>query len=109
MTETRGVVRGQVYWATIDGLRKPWLVVSNNVRNRVLGSCLAVRLTTTAKPDLASIVTLTPADQPLVGSVLCDDIVVLYPEEDAFEYLSSLTPVTMRAVDAGLRVALALS
>lgn len=102
-------IRGQVYWATFNELRKPWLVVSNNPRNRALGSCLAVRLTTSPKPELASIVRLEPRDAPLVGSVLCDDITLLYPEEDGFEYLSSLSPATMRLVDAGLRVALALS
>jgi mRNA interferase MazF len=101
--------RGQVYWATIEGRRKPWLVVSNNPRNRALGSCLAVRLSTSAKPSLASIVELHDADRPLTGRVLCDDIAVLYPDEDGFEYLSALTPATMRRVDDGLRVALALT
>jgi mRNA interferase MazF len=102
------VSRGQVYWAVIDERRKPWLVVSNNPRNRNLGDCLAVRITTSAKPDLDSIVKLTTADQPIQGSVLCDDIAVLYPDEDGFEYFGALRPDTMRRVDAGLRAALAL-
>lgn len=102
------VARGHVYWATVGGQRKPWLVVSNNARNGALGSCLTVRITTSDKPDLASIVPLGPKDAPVVGRVLCDDIAVLYPDEDAFERLSALTPATMRRVDAGLRVALGL-
>ena len=100
--------RGQVYWATIDDLRKPWLVVSNNARNRALASCLAVRVTTSRKPEIDSIVELAPADVPVVGRVLCDDIAVLYPDEDRFEYLTSLSPSSMLRVDVGLRAALAL-
>jgi mRNA interferase MazF len=102
------LTRGQVYWATVDDRRKPWLVVSNNARNRALGSCLAVRLTTSAKPQLASIIELGDADAPLVGRVLCDDIVELYPERDRMDPLAPLRPATMRRVDAGLKVALAL-
>ncbi len=47
---------------------KPFLVVSNNARNAKLDDCLAVRVTTSHTPDLASIVELTAAD-PLVGRV----------------------------------------
>ncbi|MEU9617323.1 type II toxin-antitoxin system PemK/MazF family toxin, partial [Streptomyces sp. NPDC048209] len=86
---------------------KPFLVVSNNARNQKLDDCLAVRLTTTAKPELASIVKLGPADGGLVGSVLCDDIVVLYREE-LRESLGALSATTMVKVAAGLRAALAL-
>ena len=102
------VIRGRVYWATPDDRRKPWLVVSNNVRNRVLGSCFGVRLTTTSKPDLPSIVRLRPEDAPLVGAVLCDTITVLYPDEDGFELFSAVAPSTMARVDRGLKAALAL-
>ncbi|MFZ5870584.1 MAG: type II toxin-antitoxin system PemK/MazF family toxin, partial [Actinomycetota bacterium] len=73
------LVRGRVYGAQlshIDG-EKYYLVVSNNARNRQLQSALAVRLTTTPKPDLASIVTLSPPEV-FSGSVVCDDIVELY-------------------------------
>lgn len=100
-------VRGQVFWADIGAGRKPYLVVSNNPRNRNLGSALVVRITTTPKPALASIVALGPAD-PLVGRVLCDDITVLYAD-DRTEPAGALAPATMRQVDAALRVALALT
>jgi mRNA interferase MazF len=100
------LARGQVYWADIGAGRKPYLVVSNNSRHRHLGTALVVRATTTAKPSLDSIVELGAAD-PLVGRVLCDDITVLYGD-DAVEPAGALSPATMRRVDAGLRVALAL-
>lgn len=101
-------VRGHVVWATVDDLRKPWLIISNNARNNALPSCLAVRITTTKKPDLPSIVALEESDAPVVGRVLCDDINVLYPDEDNFEYLSALHPATMERVNAGLRAAVGL-
>jgi mRNA interferase MazF len=92
--------------ADIGAGRKPWLVVSNNARNRQLDSCLAVRITTTPKPRVASIVELSPHD-PVAGRVLCDDIAILYRDE-LLEDRGALAPDTMRAIADGLRVALAL-
>lgn len=99
-------VRGRVYMADIGSGRKPWLIVSNNVRNQVLQDCLAVRITTSAKPDLPTIVDLGRND-PLVGRVLCDDIALLY-REDLDEDRGALSPQTMMKVAAGLRAALAV-
>ena len=103
------LLRGQVYWATFDERigEKPWLVVSNNQRNARLGSALVVRVTTSPKPPLASIVELTHED-PLAGRVLCDDITVLYSDEP-YRLAGTLSQGTMRAVDAALKVALALT
>lgn len=70
-------VRGRVYMADLGYGRKPWLAVSNNARNVRLPNCLAARVTTTPKRELATIIDLAPGD-PLVGRVLCDDIVPLY-------------------------------
>ena len=42
-----GPLRGQVYRADIGFGAKPWLVVSNNHRNRALSDLLAVRITAT--------------------------------------------------------------
>lgn len=86
---------------------KPWLVVSNNARNRNLGSVLVVRITTSQKPDLPSIVRIPPGN-PVVGSVLCDDIDTLY-DDDGAEYLGALSPEVMSEVDAGLKAALGLA
>lgn len=99
-------VRGRVYMADIGSGRKPWLIVSNNMRNQKLGDCLAVRLTTSTKPSIPSIVELGPSD-PLVGRVLCDDIALLY-RDDLDEDRGALAPATMSKVAAGLRAALAL-
>ena len=85
---------------------KPFLVVSNNARNSRLGSCLAVRITTSKKPPLASIVELDARD-PLVGRVLCDDITLIYRDELRRD-VGALALSTMTAVAAGLRSALAL-
>jgi mRNA interferase MazF len=65
-----------------------------------------VRITTSTKPDLPSIVQLSAAD-PLVGRVLCDDIALLY-RDDLDEDRGALTRETMMKVGAGLRSALAL-
>ena len=99
-------VRGRVYMADIGSGRKPWLVVSNNARNRALSDCLAVRLTTSVKPDLPSIIRLNSAD-PLIGRILCDDIALLY-RSDLEEDRGALSPATMMKVATGLRSALAL-
>jgi mRNA interferase MazF len=98
-------LRRDVYWADIGSGRKPWLVISNNRRNRNLDSVIAVRITTTAR-DLPTWVPLTPAD-PMVGSANTDDIEQV-DKDYLDEYAGSLTPDTMERVSEALRFALAL-
>lgn len=100
--------RGQVYWATFDQEvgRKPWLVVSNNARNRQLHSVLVARITTTPKPALRSIVPL-PLGECVMGSIICDDLVCMY-ESDRPDLAGALSPSSMRAVDKALAAALGL-
>ena len=102
-------VRGRVYLAPLgEAGHKYWLCVSNNVRNRQLGEFLCVRLTTTPKPVLPTIVELTPADRPLSGRIACDDLGPIYPD-DVREDSGALSAATMRRVDAGVKAALALT
>ena len=102
-------VRGRVYGAVINERigEKYFLVISNNQRNRALGTALAVRLTTTTKPPIPSIVRLDRTDAPFTGSVVCDDIVELF--EDEGRDLGALRPQTMLRVNEALAFALALS
>jgi mRNA interferase MazF len=104
-------VRGRVYWVYLDTgeqeERKPFVVVSNNHRNRNLGDCLAVRLTTTRKEPRTTVVPLGPADSPLRGFVLCDEITHVYDDE-LLEDIGALSFATMTAVAAGLKAALDL-
>lgn len=101
-------LRGRVYAVTINDKvgEKYFLVVSNNVRNRGLGSSLAVRLTTTPKPPIPSIVRLGGPDSPFTGNVLCDDIVELWDGEG--RDLGALRAQTMTRVNAALASAIAL-
>ena len=99
--------RGQVFRVDLGHGPKPWLVVSNNARNRNLDSVLAARITTTRRHvAIPTVVPLAPAD-PLTGSVLCDDLVQLYRNELTAP-LGALSPRTITAVSAGLRVALGI-
>ncbi|MPZ62904.1 MAG: type II toxin-antitoxin system PemK/MazF family toxin [Propionibacteriales bacterium] len=91
---------------TLGEYRKPWVIVSNNARNSRLGSSLGVRITTSKKPELDSIVELT-RDDGLTGRVLCDDITVIYHDE-LEELRGALTPATMMRINTGLQAALAL-
>lgn len=100
-------LRGQIFQVDLGHGRKPWLVVSNNARNRNLESVLAARITTTGKhAAIPTVIALTPAD-PLVGFVLCDDVVQLYREE-LTKPVGALCPPTIAAVSQGLRIALGL-
>lgn len=81
--------------------------VANNRRNRNLPSVLAVRITTSRKPDIPSVVALGSGD-PLVGSVLCDEVGPLWGDEVQAD-AGALSPGTMRAVEAGLHDALGLA
>jgi len=101
------VLRGQVVRAEI-GLSEPklFVIVSNNRRNRQLPQVLGARLTTSPKPALRSIVELTSSGA-LVGRVVCDDIVEIYPDE-VIELAGALSPRDMAGVDRGLAAALDL-
>lgn len=98
-------VRGQIYRADLGYGPKPWLVVSNNGRNRHTRDVLAVRLTTTER-QLPTWTELG-ADDPLGGRVNCDNIERLARDELA-DYLGTLTPTTMTAVNRALGTALPL-
>ena len=101
------VPRGRLLQVDI-GLDEPTLVlvVSNNRRNERLGSVLAVRLTTSAKPRLPSLVELDNPER-FVGRVVCDDIVEVF-EDEVLKVRGALSPVTMAAVDEALKAALDL-
>lgn len=98
-------LRGQVFRVDLGYGPKPWLVVSNNSRNRNLDTVIAARITTTGRnAGLPTVVPLGSGD-PLVGFVLCDDLVPLYRDE-LTRLLGALGPATMRGVSVGLRIAL---
>jgi mRNA interferase MazF len=103
------LTRGRVYAATLShvGEQKYYLVVSNNRRNEKLPQVLAVRLTTTPKPLLPSVVEI-PAGESFVGRALCDDIVELYGDEVQLD-LGAFSPRVMLQIDRGLKAALGLS
>ncbi|NDU76044.1 type II toxin-antitoxin system PemK/MazF family toxin [Actinomadura sp. DSM 109109] len=98
-------VRGRIYHADLGFGLKPWLVVSNNARNRAIGDCLVARITTTHR-DLPSWAALRPGD-PLVGYVNCDDLGPLYQDQIVAD-LGALSAHTMMEVGRALRHALAL-
>jgi mRNA interferase MazF len=101
-------LRGEVYWVEVPGLgRKPFVVVSNNKRNRNLDDVVAARITTVPHPPLESIVPLREFGSPIAGWVLCDDLTSISKAELA-EHFGALSPHAMMAVTHGLRVALGL-
>jgi mRNA interferase MazF len=85
---------------------KYYVVVSNNGRNQGLGTALVARITTSNKPELASIVRV-PLGEPVSGRVLCDDIEDIW-EDDVRSLLGAFSPTTMRLINAGLVAALGL-
>lgn len=98
-------LRGQVFRVELGHGAKPWLVVSNNARNRNLETVLAARITTTSKhATVPTVVALSSAD-PLVGYVVVDDLVQLYRDELTVA-VGALSATTMRAVSDALRIAL---
>ncbi|WP_343572072.1 type II toxin-antitoxin system PemK/MazF family toxin [Mycobacterium sp.] len=98
-------MRSQTYRVDLGHGAKPWVILSNNSRNRNLDTVLAARITTTSKnAHLPIVVALTAAD-PLAGFVLVDDIVQLYHDE-LTESLGALSPPTMQEISKALRIAL---
>jgi mRNA interferase MazF len=99
-------LRGQVFDVQLSVGRKPLVVVSNNNRNRALPSVIAARITTAPKPSIPSIVEI-PKGEPVVGRVVCDDVHVV-PSARLLRMRGAFSPSTMRAIENGLREALAL-
>lgn len=101
-------LRGEVYLIRPAGLdeNKFYLVVSNNARNSNLGTALMVRITTSDKPELASIVVL-PHDQCVQGRVLCDDIEEVWHDQ-VVRKVGALSITAMASVDEALKSALGL-
>lgn len=98
-------LRSQAYRVDLGHGPKPWVILSNNARNRNLDTVLAARITTTSKhAHVPTVVPLTAAD-PLVGFVLVDDIAQLFHDE-LTESLGSLSPATMSEISKALRIAL---
>jgi mRNA interferase MazF len=97
--------RGQVYRCDLGYGPKPWLVVSNNARNRHTADVLAIRLTTTVR-KLPTWVPLSATD-PLTGYANADNIETLGKDELG-EYLGALSLVTMNRVNSALALALGL-
>jgi mRNA interferase MazF len=98
-------LRGQVFRVDLGHGPKPWLIVSNNARNRNLETVLAVRVTTTDKhASVPTVVPLSPAD-PLTGYVVVDDLIQLYRDELTVP-LGAVSAPTMRAVSTAIRIAL---
>ena len=108
MTDIR-FFRGEVWAAVLPGMTEDnyYLVVSSNSRNRALRTCLVVRITSTDKPDIPSIVRI-PNGECVTGRVLCDDVEDMWPE-DARTKLGAFTPSTMQMVNAAIAVALGLT
>lgn len=102
-------LRGQVYRVDIGSYGpKPYVVVSNNQRNRALDSLLGARITSTDKANIPTAVSLTPRD-PMVGYVLADVIVELYKDELAEgDYMGSLAPATVLRLNEALCQALGI-
>jgi len=97
-------LRGQVFRVDLGHGPKPWLIVSNNARNRNLETALAVRITTNKHANVPTVVPLSPAD-PLTGYIVVDDLIQLYRDELTVP-LGAVSVLTMRAVSAAIRVAL---
>lgn len=100
------MTRGCVYWVDLGYGRKPFLVVSNNKRNKAWDDVLAARITTTPPASRGATVPLGTGD-PLVGWVVCDNIETI-SEEDAPQLAGSASPRTLQAVEQGLKAAFAL-
>jgi mRNA interferase MazF len=98
-------VRGHIYRADVGFGAKPWLIVSNNQRNRHLSDVLAIRLSTTQK-DLPTWVPLDRAD-PLGGYANADNIETL-DRDELGEYLGALAPATLQKVDHALCIVLGI-
>jgi mRNA interferase MazF len=104
------VTRGRIYLAPINGAQdaesKFWLCVSNNARNPRLDEFIAVRMTSTRKPQLPTWVSLGPQDKPWV-SVACDDLGPIWRDQ-VIKDAGALSAPAMRKVERALLLVLGI-
>jgi mRNA interferase MazF len=88
------------------GGEKPFLVVSNNTRNRHLDSVICARVSTSPKRPVG-IPSVVPIEDrgAIVGQVLCDDLLAIRRSR-LKRMVGALPPRVMTDVGAGLRSAL---
>ncbi len=84
--------------------RKPWVIISNNQRNKALDDVLAARITTTPKANLPTAVKL-PVGEVVTGWILTDHISLLYTDELTAP-IGALPPQVMRQLSDALRIAI---
>jgi mRNA interferase MazF len=89
------------------GGEKPFLVVSNNSRNRNLDSVIGARVSTSPNRPV-EIPSIVPIDDQgsVVGHVVCDDLTTI-AKRRLKRMVGALPPRVMADVGAGLRSALA--
>lgn len=86
---------------------KPFLVVSNQQRNRNLASVLCVRITTSPnRPDLPSVVPIEDRHGTVVGRVLCDSLFEISKDQLKTRKSNAFPPREMQRVCDGLAAAL---
>ncbi|MEV6562416.1 type II toxin-antitoxin system PemK/MazF family toxin [Nocardia sp. NPDC051756] len=99
--------RGQIYNVDIGHGPQPWLIVSNDRRNRLLRDVLMSRITTTGEDvGLPTWVKLSSAD-PVVGIVMADELRRV-DRDQLGPLLGKISPATVLAVNAALKLALAI-
>jgi len=106
----RSPVRSEVYLIDLgeEVGRKPFVVVSNNQRNRVLSTVLGVRITTTNRnTHIETVVPLGPDCGEFAGWAICDDVEKLWRDELGTP-AGVLGARTMAGINRGLRTALAI-
>lgn len=107
MTPATPVNRGEVWMVDTPYGAKPYLVVSNQQRNRALDTVLCVRITTSPnRPDLDSVVPIEDRGGSVVGRVLCDGIVEVRKDSLKTRKSNAFTPSQMKRICDGLAAAL---
>jgi mRNA interferase MazF len=103
-------VRSQVFFVDLGSTigRKPFVIVTNNRRNKVLDTVLGVRITTTNRnTHIDTVVPLGRDCGDLSGWALCDDVEKLWTDELSAP-AGTIGPRTMAAINNGLMAALGL-
>lgn len=85
---------------------KPYLIVSDQHRNRALDTVLCVRVTTSPNPpDIPSVVTIQDRVGTVVGRALCDEIYLVAKERLKTRKSNAFTPKEMSRICRGLAAA----
>ena len=107
--------RGEVYdirlplsKGSVQGGRRPCLILQNNLGNRVSHTTIVAPITSRAKKEMPTHVRLTSEDGYCMGCTVLTEQIRTIDKKDVEGFVCELSPPTMERIDEALKISIVL-